>query len=122
MGCGDQGGTAGGIISVYARRIAARIAGAAASLLARGCGFGSDKIQGGAGDDILISGRTDFDHNALALRSVMKEWASSKDYQPRVHDLMNYQGMDGLNGSFFLNLSGAVDALLADGVVAAKGL
>ena len=68
-------------------------------------GFGSDKIQAGAGDDILIAGKTEFDHNALALRSIMKEWASNHDYLTRVHDLMNYQGMDGRNGAFFLNTS-----------------
>ena len=33
----------------------------------------------------------------------MKEWTANKDYLTRVHDLMNYQGMDGLNGAYFLN-------------------
>src|SRR5262249_23732056 len=65
-------------------------------------GRGRDRLQAGAGDDILVAARTDYDHNDLALRSILKEWVSGHDYLTRVHNLMNYQGMDGLNGSYFL--------------------
>ncbi len=39
-------------------------------------GTGSDQLRGNQGDDILIAAATDFDHNDLALRSLLDECAS----------------------------------------------
>jgi Ca2+-binding RTX toxin-like protein len=50
-------------------------------------GFGADHLLGNADDDILVAGWTTYDANALALRSVMAEWTSTRTYATRVANL-----------------------------------
>jgi Concanavalin A-like lectin/glucanases superfamily len=89
-------------------------------------------LTGGADDDILIAGTTDYDGNQAALRGIMAEWTSTRDYATRVGNLTSglgvplldattvhsngggntVQGAGGLD--FFFARLGGVDTLDAD--------
>jgi hypothetical protein len=75
-------------------------------------------IQGGAGDNILIGGSTQWDYDTTALAAIMAEWTRTDvDYSQRVYDLLNGGG---LNGSYVLNAStvtgnGGGNTLLGNG-------
>jgi hypothetical protein len=75
-------------------------------------------IQGGAGDNILIGGSTQWDSDMTALAAIMAEWTrTDADYGQRVNDLLNGGG---LNGSYVLNAStvtgnGGGNTLLGNG-------
>jgi Ca2+-binding RTX toxin-like protein len=82
-------------------------------------GLGRDCLRGGDGDDLLIAARTDWDHNSLALRSILNEWTSGHDYAMRVANITNGSGGGGLNGGFYLNTStvhddGSIDTLYGE--------
>ena len=47
-------------------------------------GVGSDRLVGNTDDDILIAGSTDFDSNDAALRSILAEWTSTREYATRI--------------------------------------
>jgi Ca2+-binding RTX toxin-like protein len=75
-------------------------------------GYGSDRLVGNGGDDILAAGSSDFDSNESALRSILAEWTSSRDYATRVKNLKGIGTGERLNGNVFLT----VDELLAGGI------
>jgi allophanate hydrolase subunit 2 len=49
-------------------------------------GTGSDLIMTDSGQGLKIAGMAAYDHNDLALRSLLSEWASDDDYALRVSD------------------------------------
>ena len=49
-------------------------------------GTGSDLITTDSGQGLKIAGMAAYDHNDLALRSLLSEWASDDDYALRVSD------------------------------------
>ena len=62
-------------------------------------------VQGGAGDNILIGGSTQWDDDPVALAAIMAEWTRTDEaYADRVDHLLNGGG---LNGSYLLNASTA---------------
>ena len=67
------------------------------------CGLGTDVLRGGAGQDILIGGTTNYDQNITALRAIMNEWTRTDvDYATRIAQLNGSQS-GGTNGAFLLN-------------------
>jgi len=70
---------------------------------------GGDLLIGGLGDNLQIAGSTAWDQNALALDSIMAEWASNDSYATRVADIMGTSSNLGFdqrqNGQYFLNTS-----------------
>jgi Ca2+-binding RTX toxin-like protein len=73
-------------------------------------GAGQDQLIGGQDDDLLIAGYTSYDDNTLALRSILAEWTSDRDYGVRVANLMNGNGSGNRsNDGFFLNEHTAFD-------------
>jgi Ca2+-binding RTX toxin-like protein len=69
-------------------------------------GRGSDLIVGGRGDDILIASSSSYDHNDLALRSILTEWTSADNYPTRVGAILGEGGSgQHLNGAYFFNSS-----------------
>jgi Ca2+-binding RTX toxin-like protein len=84
-------------------------------------GLGADRLVGDAEDDILIAGTTAFDANDTALRSIMAEWSSSRDYGARLANLMgtgsgtNFQTR--LNGTVYLKMIGPDATVFDDGAV-----
>ncbi len=72
-------------------------------------GLGSDILMGSFGDDLLVSGRTAFDAHDQALRKIMDEWASGREYGIRVQNLRgepNPYFSDRLNADYFLVADG----------------
>ena len=65
-------------------------------------GFGRDRIVGNRDDDILISGYTAFDANDAALRAIMDEWTSDRDYGTRIENLQGSGSGERANGNYFL--------------------
>ncbi|MBI3469370.1 MAG: CHRD domain-containing protein, partial [Planctomycetes bacterium] len=66
-------------------------------------GTGRDRLKASAGDNILISGYTDFDAKEAELAAIVAEWArtgqdpvAQKDYQTRVDHLLTGGGLNGL--------------------------
>jgi hypothetical protein len=66
-------------------------------------GAGLDTITGD-GNDIIISGYTNYDNNLAALDAILAEWSSSDPYSTRITKIMN-----GVPGGYALN-SGTVHA------------
>ena len=50
-------------------------------------GRGADLLDGGNDDDLLIAGYTAFDGDPAALRAILAEWTSERDYEARVANL-----------------------------------
>jgi PKD repeat protein len=75
-------------------------------------GNGEDVLIAGSGEEILIGGRTTFDDDDAALRSVMAEWTSSRSRANRIANLTGVGTGPRLNGNLFL-LSGVT--VLDDG-------
>ena len=70
-------------------------------------GRGNDGLRGGGGDDILIAGYTAFDTNTAALRAILDEWTSSRDFATRVANLSGSGSGPRLNGDSFLRTTGS---------------
>ncbi len=71
-------------------------AGSGRSVLIGGLGTGpsgsvlaTNRLIGGAGDDLMIGGRTSFDDNVGALTAILAEWQSSQTFAQRVSALSN---------------------------------
>ena len=79
-------------------------------------GQGSDTLDGRGGDDLLVSGQTTFDQNAIGLRALLAEWNSSRTYAQRVNNLRG-TSVTGtpLNGGSYLR-NAPMDTLIDDGV------
>ena len=83
--------------------------------------LGADRLIGNAGDDILVAGTTDFDTHDAALRAILAEWTSARDYAIRVAAISLGTGsLDRLNGPFLFNLNtvdddGIPDTLIGQG-------
>ena len=78
-------------------------------------GTDADVLSGGADDDILIGGTTSL--NVVALKAILAEWTSAKNYTDRVSHLRT--GTGGLNGTTKLDAStlqndNAIDRLFGD--------
>jgi len=72
-------------------------------------GRGHDRLKASAGDNILISGFTDFDADEAALLAISKEWVrKDATYQERVDHLLGLTS-GGLNGLVRLNPTTAHD-------------
>ena len=65
-------------------------------------GLGSDNLDGEAEGDLLIAGYTSFDANTAALRAILAEWTSHRDYSTRVANLSGAGAGPRLNGDYFL--------------------
>jgi hypothetical protein len=80
-------------------------------------GQGRDILLGLGGDDVLIGGTTAFDNNAAALRAVLAEWTSNRDYLTRIANLRGTGSGDSFaarqNGNYFLTTTGP-DATVHD--------
>ena len=64
---------------------------------------GADRLVGNADDDILVADYLIFADDAAALRAVMAEWTSGRDFQARTGNLGNVSPTaDRLNGEYFL--------------------
>ena len=71
-------------------------------------GLDIDMLQGGHGQDILLSGTTAFDEDPTALGAVRAEWASGRTYAARIRNLTE-GGARRLNGNTFLNATTVTD-------------
>ena len=72
-------------------------------------GPGTDQLMGGFGDDLLVAGTTAFDANDEALRKIMEEWTSGRDYGIRVQNIRGEENdyfEDRLNEDYFLVADG----------------
>jgi parallel beta-helix repeat protein len=55
-------------------------------------GRGKDDLRAGQDDDLLIGGYTSFDDDIVALKLILAEWSSRRDYDTRVMNLRNGTG------------------------------
>jgi len=85
-----------------------------------GGGLGSDALVAGSGQDVLIAGTTAYDNNPLALKAVMAEWTSSRDFATRVAQLQGRLA-GGLNGSYVLTGNTVLDDNAIDLLLAGPG-
>ena len=61
-------------------------------LLIEGANYAST-LNGGAGEDILIGGTTDYDINQAALRAILAEWANNHTISLLDADTVHSNGM-----------------------------
>ncbi len=76
-------------------------------------GLHGDGLFGTSGDDILISGTTQFDNADLALQAIMAEWTSGHSYGERVRNLRGQPHANfanRLNGTNYLRMGTEVNA------------
>jgi Ca2+-binding RTX toxin-like protein len=78
-------------------------------------GRGSDNIQGEGGDDLLIAGFTTFDDNVQSLQSILREWASPRDFAARVVNIRKGTGEFLQSPSVALKSSGTGRTVFDDG-------
>jgi len=78
--------------------------------------LGLDTINGGGRDDVLVSGRTDFDTDRAALLRIYAEWNSKRTFAQRTANIWGNGTGDRFNGRTFLN--NAADDGIADPVFA----
>ncbi len=55
-------------------------------------GRGVDTLRGGDDEDLLFGGFTNYDEDALALKRIIEEWSSGRDFQARIDNLSNGTG------------------------------
>ncbi len=85
-------------------------------------GLGADWLIAGKGEDVLIAGKTDLDANMVAMRMVVAEWRSGRDYLTRAHDLLgDSPSASRLNGEYFLNASTVHDDGCRDVLIGGPG-
>jgi Ca2+-binding RTX toxin-like protein len=84
-------------------------------------GAGADVLRGGAGEDLLIAGLTDYDTDPTGLAALRAEWArTDAGYATRQAHLLGTTG-GGFNGTYRLDAAhvhddgGAVDNLYGNG-------
>jgi hypothetical protein len=77
-------------------------------------GFGNDKVIASDGGSSLIASGTDSDAHALALRSILAEWASSDGNSVRMNDILGTGGMTGLNDHYPLDSGAPQDNGVSD--------
>lgn len=77
-------------------------------------GPGSDNLDGDAEGDLLIAGYTSFDANTPALRAILAEWTSHRDYSTRVANLSGSGAGPRLNGDYFLISTGPTGTIFDD--------
>src|SRR6266850_3483132 len=73
-------------------------------------GVGADRLVAGGGDDLLIAGRTIYDDDPQALRTILQQWASGDSYEQRVARLTSGVGGIRLSDATVLD-DGATDTL-----------
>jgi Ca2+-binding RTX toxin-like protein len=72
-------------------------------------GLGEDRLLGSSRDDILIAGTTKYDANDDALRAILDEWVSEREYAIRIANLRGTANEffdDRRNGDYFLIAQG----------------
>ena len=79
-------------------------------------GRGSDQLDGGKDDDLLVAGFTLFDDNREALLAIMKEWNSSDSFTNRRSHLMGTTS-GSLSGNFLLKPSGSSRTVFDDNAI-----
>jgi Ca2+-binding RTX toxin-like protein len=80
-------------------------------------GAGADYLFGQKGENIAITGTTDYDSNDVALAAIMAEWTSKHSYAERVANLSGTGTADRLNGNYFLIAGGPGATVHGDGKV-----
>jgi hypothetical protein len=69
------------------------------------------------GENIAITGTTDYDSSDAALAAIMAEWTSKHSYAERVANLSGTGTADRLNGNYFLIAGGPDATVHGDGRV-----
>ena len=80
-------------------------------------GLGLDTINGGGRDDVLVSGRTDFDTDRAALLWIYVEWNSKRTFAQRTANIWgNGTGVRFNEGAFLNNAAenGIADTVFAE--------
>ncbi len=77
-------------------------------------GLGNDGLLGGDGDDLLIAGTTRHDGNSNALRRIMAEWTSDRDYTSRQSNLRGTGTGPRANDQVFMQVGGANRSVFND--------
>ena len=85
-------------------------------------GFGVDELNGGQDDDILIGGMTAHDANLIALKAVLAEWTSSRDYSTRIANIRGTGSGVRNNANNFLNAATVMDDAAPDKLTGSNGL
>ncbi len=73
-------------------------------------GSTASTLLGGDGDDILIAGTTNYDFDQASLNAIRNYWAGTDDYDTRVTNLINGNGVPALNATTITS-SGSPDVL-----------
>ncbi len=79
-------------------------------------GLGQDQLFGGSGNDLLIGSSTRFDTNATALRAILAEWTSSRNYVERIANLRGTSSGPRDNQDYFLKVTGPQATVFDDSV------
>jgi Ca2+-binding RTX toxin-like protein len=79
-------------------------------------GDGADILIGNADDDILVAGATSYDADPTALRAIMAEWSSGRNYSTRVANIRGLGSGPRNNGEFFFRTEGELANVFDDGV------
>ena len=80
-------------------------------------GIGGDLMQGGSGDDLLVSARTAYDTNHQAILGLFAEWMTVRTFAQRTANLWGNGNGTRSNSNYFLNSNSAdpiVDTVFAD--------
>src|SRR5262249_62272414 len=76
----------------------------------------ADRLFAQMGENIAITGTTDYDANDVALAAVMAEWSSAHFYAERIASLSGDGNSDRLNGNVFLTADGPAATVHGDGL------
>lgn len=85
-------------------------------------GFGADQLRSGEDGDILIGATTIHDANEIALKAILAEWTSSRDYSTRIANIRGTGSGTRNNANYFLNSSTVFDDAAADRLTGSSGL
>ncbi len=80
-------------------------------------GNGYDWLSGDGGENVLIGGRTSYDANDAALKSLLSEWTAPRSRATRIANLSNNKpARDRRNGNNFLTTVGKSPTVLNDNI------
>lgn len=72
-------------------------------------GLNRDALIGTVGDDILIAGATRLDQDDRALRAILAEWSSGRDYETRLRNLTRWRSPRRCASAFPIHRLGPAD-------------